>query len=56
MQRSILRKVGIEESEDSHLKRPVNIINKIIDENLPNLTKRNKNAHNGKRKEIPVFA
>jgi len=33
------RIVGVEESEDSQLKRPVNIFNKIIDENFPNLQK-----------------
>ena len=31
--------IGIEESEDSQLKEPVNIFNKIIEENLPNLRK-----------------
>ena len=39
MRRPNLRKVGIEESEDSQLKRPVNIFNKIIEENSPNLKK-----------------
>jgi hypothetical protein len=34
-----LRIVGIEESEDSQLKRPVNIFNKIIDKNFPNIKK-----------------
>jgi hypothetical protein len=34
-----LRTVGIEESKDSHLKRPINIFNKIIEENIPNLKK-----------------
>jgi hypothetical protein len=34
--------IGIEESEDSQLKRPVNIFNKII-ENFPNL-----------KKEVPI--
>ena len=32
-----LRIIGIEESEDSHLKGPVNIFNKIIEENFPKL-------------------
>jgi hypothetical protein len=32
-----LRIISIEESEDSQLKRPVNIFNKIIEENFPNL-------------------
>jgi hypothetical protein len=31
--------LGIEESEDSQLKGPVNIFNKIIGENFPNLKK-----------------
>jgi hypothetical protein len=35
--------IGIAESEDSQLKGPVNIFNKIIEENLPNL-----------KKEIPI--
>jgi len=35
--RSTLRIIGIEESEDSQLKGPVNIFNKIIEENFPNL-------------------
>jgi hypothetical protein len=34
-----LRNIGIEESEDSKLKGPVNIFNKIIEENFPNLKK-----------------
>ena len=34
-----LRITGIEESKDSHLKGPVNIFNKIIKENVPNLKK-----------------
>jgi hypothetical protein len=34
-----LRIIGIEESEDSQLKEPVNIFNKIIKENFPNLKK-----------------
>jgi len=41
--RSKLRIIGIEEGEDSQLKGPVNIINKIIEENFPNL-----------KKEIPI--
>ena len=43
MRRSNLRIIGIEESEDSQLKGPVNIFNKIIEENFPNL-----------KKEIPI--
>ena len=31
--------IGIEESEDMQLKGPVNIFNKIIEENFPNLKK-----------------
>jgi hypothetical protein len=34
-----LRIIGIEKSEDSQLKGPVNIFNKIIEENFPNLKK-----------------
>ena len=34
-----LRIIGIEESKDSQLKRPVNIFNKFIEENFPNLKK-----------------
>jgi hypothetical protein len=36
MRRLNLRIIGIEESEDSQLKGPVNIFNKIIEENFPN--------------------
>jgi hypothetical protein len=32
--------IGIEESEDMQLKGPVNIFNKIIEENFPNLKKK----------------
>jgi len=39
MIRSNLRIIGIEESEDSQIKGPVNIFNKIIEENFPNLKK-----------------
>jgi len=39
MRRSNIRIIGIEESEDSQLKGPVNILNKIINETLPNLKK-----------------
>ena len=31
--------MGIEKTEDSQLKRPVNVCNKIIEENFPNLKK-----------------
>jgi hypothetical protein len=39
MRKQNLRIVGIEESEESQLKGPVNIFNKIIEENSPNLKK-----------------
>ena len=39
MRRSNLRIIGIEESEDSQLKGPVNIFNISIEENIPNLKK-----------------
>jgi hypothetical protein len=39
MRRPNLRIIGIEESEDSELKGPVNILNKIIEENFPNQKK-----------------
>jgi hypothetical protein len=39
MRRSNLRIIGVEEIEDSQLKGPVNIFNKIIEENFPNLKK-----------------
>ena len=34
-----LRIIGVDENEDFQLKGPVNIFNKIIEENFPNLTK-----------------
>ena len=37
MKKPNLRIIGIEESEDSQLKGPVNMFNKIIEENFPNL-------------------
>ena len=37
MRRQNLRIIGIEESEDSQVKGPVNIFSKIIEENFPNL-------------------
>jgi hypothetical protein len=40
MRRPNLRIIGMEESEDSQLKGPVNILNKIIEENFHNLNKR----------------
>jgi hypothetical protein len=39
MRRPKLRIIGIEDSEDSQLKGTVNIFNKIIEENFPNLKK-----------------
>jgi hypothetical protein len=39
MVRSNLRIIGIDENEDFKLKEPVNIFNKIIEENFPNLKK-----------------
>jgi hypothetical protein len=39
MRRPNLRIVDIEESEDSQLTGPVNIFNKSIEENFPNLKK-----------------
>ena len=39
IRRPNLRIIGIEESENSQLKGPVNIFNKIIEENFPNLRK-----------------
>jgi len=39
MRRQNLKITGIEEREGSQLKGPVNIFNKIIEENFPNLKK-----------------
>jgi hypothetical protein len=39
VRRPNLRIVGIDENEDFQLKGPVNIFNKIIEENFPNLKK-----------------
>jgi hypothetical protein len=39
VRRANLRIIGREESEDSKLKGPVNIFNKVIEENFPNLKK-----------------
>jgi hypothetical protein len=39
MRRPKLRIIGIEESEDSQFKGPVNNFNKIIEGNFPNLKK-----------------
>jgi hypothetical protein len=43
MRRQNLRIIGIDENEGFQLKGPVNVCNKIIEENFPNL-----------KKEIPV--
>ena len=40
MRRTNLRIISIEESEDFQFKGPVNVINKIIEENFSNLKKR----------------
>ena len=37
MRRLTLRIIGIDEKEDFQLKGPVNIFNKIIKENFPNI-------------------
>jgi hypothetical protein len=39
MRRPNLRIIGIEDNEDFQVKGPVNIFNKIIEENFPNLKK-----------------
>jgi hypothetical protein len=39
MRRTNLSITGVEESEDSQLKGQINIFNKIIEENSPNLKK-----------------
>ena len=39
MRKPNLRIIGIDENEDFQLKGPVNIFNKIIEENFPNLKK-----------------
>jgi hypothetical protein len=39
MRRPNLRIIGIQESEDSQLKEPVNTFKKIIEGNFPNLKK-----------------
>ena len=39
MRKTNLRKIGIDENEDFQLKGPLNIFNKIIEENFPNLKK-----------------
>jgi hypothetical protein len=44
MRRTNLRIIGVDENQNFQLKGPVNIFNKLIDENLPNL-----------KKEIPMY-
>jgi hypothetical protein len=44
----------IEENKDSQLKGPVNIFNKIIEENFPNLKKRDAHEHTKKPIEAPI--
>jgi hypothetical protein len=39
MRRPNTRIIGIKDSKDYQLKGPVNILNKIIEENFPNLKK-----------------
>ena len=39
MKRPNLRIIGVEEKKDSKLKEPVNVFNKIVEENFPNLKK-----------------
>jgi hypothetical protein len=39
LRRSNLQIIGVDENEDFQLKGPANIINKIIEENSPNLKK-----------------
>jgi hypothetical protein len=39
MRRPNIRIIGIDENENVQLKRSVNIFNKIIEENIPNLKK-----------------
>jgi hypothetical protein len=39
VRRPNLRIIAIEQSEDSKLKAPINFLNKIIEENFPNLKK-----------------
>jgi hypothetical protein len=39
MRRPNLKIIGIEENEDSQLKKPVNMFNKIIEENSSNIKK-----------------
>jgi hypothetical protein len=45
MRRPNLRVIGIEESKDSQIKWPVNIFNKILEENLLNQKKKDAHKH-----------
>ena len=61
MRKPNLRIIGIDENEKFQLKGPVNIFNKIIEENFPNLKKempiKIQEAYripDGTRKEIPL--
>ena len=45
MRRPNLPIIGIDENEDFQLKGPVNIFNKIIEENFPNIKKRDAHDH-----------
>ena len=39
--------IGVDENEDFQLKGPANIFNKIIEENFPNIKKRDAHDHTG---------
>jgi hypothetical protein len=45
MRRPNLPIIGVDENEDLQLKGPANIFNKIIEENFPNLKKRDAHEH-----------
>jgi hypothetical protein len=45
MSRPNLRIIGIEDSKDSKIQGPVNIFNKITEENFPNLKKKDAHEH-----------
>ena len=63
MRKPNLRIIGVDKNEDFQLKGPINIFNKFIEENFPNLKKekpmniqeayRTPNRLDQKRKEIP---
>ena len=50
MRRPNLRIIGIDENEDFQLKGPANILNKIIEENFPNI------KNNGKHQSLIVVS